>query len=301
MRSPLFVYIITRTTAFVKEQRMHYLDYNEQIQHRTGDFPLAYYPVDERHERYRMPMHWHREAEIIRVMRGSLALYVDNQSLELRSGDVMLIGEGVIHGGEPEGCEYGCIVFDPALLTREDACKRAMKRVLGRSICLRREMLDADDKLTESIDALYASVSAGIEDGALHVMGALFGFFARLSDRGDAARADIAAPRFRQKAEQLKPALEYIETHYGQPITLEALARLSGLSPKYFCRFFRAIVHRSPIDYVNYYRVECASHFLTATDMTVAEIAQHCGYNDSSFFIKQFRKYKGTTPKRYRQ
>ena len=56
----------------------------------------------------------------------------------------------------------------------------------------------------------------------------------------------------------------------------------------------------SPIDYVNYYRIECASHFLTSTDMTIAEIAQHCGYNDSSFFIKQFKKYKGTTPKRYR-
>ena len=71
-------------------------------------------------------------------------------------------------------------------------------------------------------------------------------------------------------------------------------------SPKYFCRCFRAILHRSPIDYLNHYRIECASHFLTASDMTVAEIAQRCGYNDSSFFIKQFRKYKNTTPKQYR-
>lgn len=280
---------------------MHYLDYNEQRQHRTGDFPLAYYPVDERHERYRMPMHWHREAELIRVSQGRLTLYVDNQSVELRAGDVMLIGEGVIHGGEPEGCEYGCIVFDPALLTREDACKRAMKRVLGQSICLRGEELSADPALLRSAEALYDSVSQDIEGNALRVMGALFGFFGQLAARqGDDARVDIAAPQFRQKAEQLKPALEYIETHYGQSITLEALARLTGLSPKYFCRFFRAIVHRSPIDYVNYYRIECASHFLTTTDMTVAEIAQHCGYNDSSFFIKQFRKYKGTTPRHYR-
>ena len=279
---------------------MHYLDYNEQIQHRTGDFPLAYYAVDEHHERYRMPMHWHREAEILRVFKGRLSLYVDDQTLVLRSGDAMLIGEGVIHGGEPEGCEYGCIVFDTALLTREDACKRAMKRVLDRSICLRREALAADAALLSSVDALFESVAGGVSDEALRVMGALYGFFGRLADKGDDARTDIAASRFRQKAEQLKPALEYIETHYGQPITLDALARLSGLSSKYFCRFFRAIVHRSPIDYVNYYRIECASHFLTATDMTVAEIAQHCGYNDSSFFIKQFRKYKGTTPKQYR-
>ena len=158
----------------------------------------------------------------------------------------------------------------------------------------------ADPSFERAVEDLYGCVSGGVADRELQTMAALYGFFGQLVEKRDGASMDTAAPRFSQKAEQLKPALEYIETHYGQPITLEALARLSGLSPKYFCRFFRAIVHRSPIDYVNYYRVECASHFLTTTDMTVAEIAQHCGFNDSSFFIKQFRKYKGTTPRHYR-
>ena len=39
---------------------MHYLDYHEQIPHRTGDFPLDYYYVDENFPRYRMTMHWHK-------------------------------------------------------------------------------------------------------------------------------------------------------------------------------------------------------------------------------------------------
>ena len=279
---------------------MHYLDYNEQIQHRTGDFPLAYYPVDIHHERYRMPMHWHREAELIRVREGRLSLYVDNHALSLSAGDLVLIGEGVIHGGEPEACVYDCIVFDAAMLLHEDACKRNLKPVLGHIICLKGEAIEADPALKRGISALYDAVARGIAGDELQVLGALFGCFAALAKGRSFAALDVAAPQFSQKAQQLKPALEYIETHYGQNITLDALARLTGLSPKYFCRFFRTIVHRSPIDYVNYYRVECASHFLSTTDMTVAEIAQHCGYNDSSFFIKQFRKYKGTTPKQYR-
>ncbi len=45
---------------------MHYLDYNEK-QHNTADFPLAYYYVDEQHPRYHMPMHWHKETELIQV------------------------------------------------------------------------------------------------------------------------------------------------------------------------------------------------------------------------------------------
>ena len=60
---------------------MHYLEYNEPIVHRTGDAPLAFYPVDERHPRYRMRLHWHRETELIRVLRGRLHLYVDDETL----------------------------------------------------------------------------------------------------------------------------------------------------------------------------------------------------------------------------
>ena len=70
---------------------MHYLDYNEQIQHRTGDFPLAWYPVDVHHERYRMPMHWHRETELIYVRSGRLSLYIDDREVVAGPGDLMLM------------------------------------------------------------------------------------------------------------------------------------------------------------------------------------------------------------------
>lgn len=280
---------------------MHYLDYNEQIQHCTGDFPMAYYYVDERHPRYHMPMHWHRETEIIRIFSGSLHLYIDNQEIIAHAGDLMMIGEGVIHGGDPEACVYECIVFDPnPILMYVEACKRGLKSVLSHNIFLRHNAIIKDAAFQDTIHRLYRYSSNGIAGNELNIMGALFEFFGIMLEKRYDAQIDTISTRSGQKAELLKPALEYIESHYGQAITLETLARLTGFSPKYFCRFFKAIVHRSPIDYLNYYRIECASYFLTTTDMTVAEIAQYCGYSDSSFFIKQFRKYKGTTPKQYR-
>ena len=177
----------------------------------------------------------------------------------------------------------------------------ALKGVLGRSILLTASVIASDPEFNGAVERLFRRCGDGVAQNAPGIVGALYELFGALSEKRAEAVLDTPSARFGQKAEQLKPALEYIETHYSQPITLSALARLTGMSPKYFCRFFRTIVHRSPIDYVNYYRVECASHFLSSGDMTVAEIAQHCGYNDSSFFIKQFRKYKGVTPKQYRK
>ena len=279
---------------------MHYLDYNEKIQHRTGALPLAFYAVDHSHPRYRMPMHWHREMELIRVRTGLLRLYVDETAFEMRPGDLVLIGSGVLHGGEPEDCAYDCIVFDQGMMQHVEACKQGLRPLINSIIFIQRARIACDAEFIEAIENLYAACAGGIIGDELRVVGALYTLFGTLTWRRDDVSVDMFSPQYGHKAEQLKPALEYIEAHYSQTIQLDTLARLTGMSAKYFCRFFKAIVHRSPIDYLNYYRIECASSLLSATDMTVAEIAQRCGYNDSSFFIKQFRKYKNTTPRRYR-
>lgn len=279
---------------------MHYLQYNEPILHRTGALPLAHYYVDERHPRYHMRMHWHRETELLWMRQGALHLYIDNKLTEVHEGDLVVLGDGVLHGGEADDGVYECIVLDPyALLMYTEPCKAALKPVLGRTMFLKNQAIAAEPEFLGALQRLYAAVRGGGDGSVLRIVGALYEVFAGLAGHTDSVMP-VDSSGAGEKAEQLKPALEYIENNYGSRISLETLARQSGLSPKYFCRCFRAITHRSPIDYLNHYRVECASFLLTTTDMSVAEIAQRCGYNDSSFFIKQFKRYKGATPHQYR-
>ena len=279
---------------------MHYLDYHEQIPHKTGDFPLDYYFVDQAFPRYRMPMHWHKETEIIRIVSGKLRLYLDDRELTAEKGDLLTIGGGVIHGGDPEDCVYECIVFDPlALIPAIETCRNAVLPLMRNNVFLKSCLIDADMQLKSAMDRLFACAS-DFNGRELELMGCIFAFISAQVKNISSAQLHTLSERTWQKAEQLKPALEYIEQHYGQHISLDTLAKLTGFSPKYFCRYFRAIVHRSPIDYLNYYRIECAAHFLATADMNVAEVAVHCGFSDSSAFIKQFRKYKGTTPKQYK-
>ena len=71
------------------------------------------------------------------------------------------------------------------------------------------------------------------------------------------------------------------------------------MNPKYFCRYFRSMTERTPIDYLNYYRIECACEMLSTKDISIKEVALSCGFNDESYFIKTFHKYKGITPKQF--
>ncbi|MCD7739549.1 MAG: helix-turn-helix transcriptional regulator [Lachnospiraceae bacterium] len=84
-------------------------------------------------------------------------------------------------------------------------------------------------------------------------------------------------------------------------ISLEQLAGLANLSVSHFCKYFKTVIHKAPIDYINYYRIECACHLLSSTRLSVTEIAYQVGYNDSGYFIRRFKKSKGVTPLQYRE
>ena len=95
--------------------------------------------------------------------------------------------------------------------------------------------------------------------------------------------------------------LRRILEDFGKPLTLEQLAAEAALEPKYFCRVFRQITGRTPISYLNYYRVECAAELLCSTGRSVTEIALECGFQDAGYFSRVFRRLKGEQPHHYRQ
>jgi AraC-like DNA-binding protein len=106
-------------------------------------------------------------------------------------------------------------------------------------------------------------------------------------------------PKNQQRINQLKNVLSLIEQEYPNNLTLEDISKAAGMTPKYFYRLFREMTQRSPIDYLNYYRIECSCTQLVSTDASIAEIALNCGFNDISYFIETFKKYSGITPKQY--
>ena len=61
------------------------------------------------------------------------------------------------------------------------------------------------------------------------------------------------------------------------------------------------MTHKSPMNYLNFYRIERACYQLIHSDSSIIEISVNCGFNDVGYFIKTFRKYKGTTPSKYRK
>jgi AraC-like DNA-binding protein/ligand-binding sensor protein len=99
----------------------------------------------------------------------------------------------------------------------------------------------------------------------------------------------------------LRKAEKFIRENFmGRP-TLPEAAAAAGLSPAYFSSVFKDELGESFSEYLNRLRVELAAELLTSSDMSLAEVAGSCGYDDQSWFTKVFKLYTGMTPGRYRK
>ena len=101
--------------------------------------------------------------------------------------------------------------------------------------------------------------------------------------------------------EDIKTILTYIKDNYKEKIYISDLAEQVSLNEQYFCRFFKKAIGRTPMEYVNEYRIKQTRRLLEETDLPVTEVCLECGYNNMGNFLREFRRQTGATPLQYRK
>lgn len=279
---------------------MQYINYRETRQRGTVDFPLEFHHVTSSHPQYIMSFHWHVEFEIIRILSGTFSLTLDEYEVSVSSGSVIFVPAGALHSGIPDDCIYECIVFDMnMLMNKNDSCCRHIRQIIDHEINLQIVYPDSYNDIHQITWTLFDAMASKEEGYQMIVLGTLYYLFGTIFSKGWYSTAPTQTPRSHKRVVQLKQALEFIESSYASQVTLEEISQSVNMSPKYFCRFFQEMTHRTPIDYLNYYRIERACYQLLTTDQSITDVAYSSGFNDLSYFIKTFKKYKGTTPKKY--
>ena len=280
--------------------------YNEFRQRGRFDFPIEFHHVDRHHPRFHMPYHWHMEYEIDLVVRGSVTLTLNESQVHAKAGDIIFIRDGVVHGGHPETTDtiYDCIVFDmKKMLAGSHTFQDRIEDVLKHVTLINKYLPASTPDIPQLMQHLFRSMKEEHTGYELVVTGLLYTFLGFIFQQGlyhEAASLTLREHR-RKRITQLKQTFQLIDSQYQQPLTLTDLAQAANLSPNYFCRFFQKITHHSPIDYLNRYRIEMACLKLTHTNDSITEIAFSCGFNDVSYFIRLFRRYKETSPRKYKQ
>ncbi len=110
----------------------------------------------------------------------------------------------------------------------------------------------------------------------------------------------IATPRGRREA-RIETALNYLQKHFKEHLTVETLAGVVNMSAPNLYRLFKKEMGTSPMEYCNSLRLSHACMLLEQGNATVEEVSAVCGVGDAFYFSKLFKKKFGLSPAAYRK
>lgn len=129
------------------------------------------------------------------------------------------------------------------------------------------------------------------EEVALKLAGAVVQTLGHIRREGSVTARDAAA---------MAPVLRQLESRAVEPLTLDGMARIAGLSRYHFLRTFKAVTGVTPHQWLLRARLRDAAHRLVTSRDPITEIALDVGFEDLSNFIRSFRTEFGLSPGRYR-
>lgn len=254
----------------------------------------------------RFPWNWHfhPEVELTLIRKGSGTRLVGDHSEAYGPGDLVLLGGNLPHtwvSADGRGKRQEAVVvqfrpdaFPEALLALPEFS--SVNRLLATTSC----GLCFPRRVAREIE----SVMPDLLDGrGIHRWLKLAQLLDNLSRQ---TPQPLASARYRnrrsyQLSSRLDRVISYVENHYRDESSVTNAARVAGLTPDAFSRFFRKFMRRTFVDYRNARRVREACRLLEETDLSITEIAHESGFNNLANFNRRFLSEKGMPPRRYRR
>ena len=278
------------------------------------DFPFDLYRTSAAPE-FPPILHCHDCLEINYVERGTGRYLIENREFPMRPGDIFIINNLEYHMAATNGdLSLVVMVFEPSILySVQNECRymEPFYQYFGHvSSCISADN-PAHQELVRTIQTIDREWAARKKGYQMVIHSSLMYLAAMLYRYHNAANSSIEGIpsaegipsmdgiQFHKPYQRIRPAIEYINSHFKEEITLEQVAKAACLSKSYITSAFKKVMNRTIFEYVDYVRISYACILLTSGGMSVTEAAMECGYSSSSYFTRVFKKVMGVAPKEY--
>lgn len=278
----------------------------EVVHYERQGLPLYIRTADlEQFTGKRAACHWHDDLEWIHILDGTMNYSVNGRKLPLKVGDSLLVNGRQMHYGYGEGgCRFLCILFHPSLFGDNQVLRQEYIRPVLENPALEYLYFDGEEeegrKTGKALRRMAEFKEAGEMAYEMDVIGWMCLLWAEILRKTDVGGGVCPAGERENRAAQ-KEMVSFICRHYGEPLSLEAIAAAGHVSRSKCCQIFRKYVGQSPVEFLNAYRLKVGRNLLRDTERNVTEIATVCGFSHLSYFSRQFAAAYGRTPREYRR
>lgn len=278
----------------------------EQITHEQPLFPISCFENELSELPNREgPLHWHPEFEIARATVGVLDYQVGREHIRLEPGDSILVNGNLIHGvrqaagAAPDPMPV--ILFPGTLIAPEtDAVYEKYIAPIADCASLPfvvfRRQEEWCGEIHSLLDGIFAALNRREDCYEMVVQRELNRLFEILFRRLDALPRSRATRIQLRTQVRVQKMLDFIYTHYAEPVTFDQIAGAASVSRSEAARCFQEYMGCSPVNALIRYRLQTAHRMLRNTSLTVQEIGMACGFASANYFARQFRKRYGYPP-----
>lgn len=232
-------------------------------------------------------LHWHENIEILYVCEGKVGILSNTEQIEADAGDIVIINSNHIHAFSSinDAGRYYCLIVDKNLC---DSFGIHVSEILFQNKLRDPKCVDYFLQISNEIDSKLPLYQAKVKSIMMNLFVRLYREY--LLPPSTTQHSNI------QKLETIKIAIAYINEHFTERLTIDQICAKLGFSKYYFCHMFREITNQTVVDYINYVRCLQAKILIISGKLNVSEAAQQCGFNNFSYFAKQYKKHMGTLP-----
>lgn len=251
--------------------------------------------------------HWHEDIEIMKALQGNFVYKINGRSFLIKEGDAMIVNSRQMHYGysaDGKDCEFLCILFKPELLSGNRELRSKYIDTIIRHHYITESYLSRQQpkecsmlRLIDEFLPLPINIQSGYELELLSKLYLLWlGWFRLLQPK--------LLQKFRSSDANIdaqKTMVEYIYKNYARKLTLAGIARNGGVCRSECCQIFKSYLGKTPIEFLNAYRLQVSMNLLNDATYSITEIAIACGFTNPSYFTELFLRTKGCTPSSYRR
>ena len=252
--------------------------------------------------------HWHEYVEFAYIVDGAVDCCVPGKSLVLREGEGYFVNANVLHMNRMSAgsstARFRILQFDTSILTCTGVlAKRYVNPVLKAAElpCVAFSPKDpAHHAILAELEALFQTARSEPRGYELEIVQRLFRLWQRFYCLTEAAIGRMPIVQDNQSS-RIKAMLTYIHAHYSEHLSVSDIGASANISEREAYRTFRQVLGTTPANYIQQYRVNCASRLLTETDDSVTEIAMECGFSSPNYFCMAFKETTGLPPREFRK
>ena len=291
----------------------------EKQSHGTHLFPCAYYHFSNLSYRLRVRHLWHEEVEVVYLQHGSYKLDINMEPYGTDQECFLFLNSGELHSLRSVSVEFDeqAIVFSPSMLLfhNYDSIDESILLPLAQNKLTFPRFLDQTIPFFPAFRSCYQQISrifsknnetlvTGeqiLTDNVIAQLQIKAGILQLIGILMEAGLMRQSPGSESQKITAIKTVLSYITEHYQEKLYVQDLASQINMNEQYFCRFFKRSIEKTPIDYINDYRLNKVIRLLETRDAPVTEVCLECGFNNMGNFQRLFKRKTGTTPLQYRK